>query len=423
MGHDTAKTPSENLGNLYGDRVKADDYKVVSIGKHGITVYSLKTGSWRVIAPHAPALAHEHDEYDDYVCDSCTSFPVFLKGAIHWIVKMTRPFVNTVISFDVHNETFSLINLPNSGDPVGGQEILAILGDESLALFDVCWARQKCIVWVMEDYGVVESWKVVCKVVRLAQGDLMHLTRKGKLVDLKAAGVKSYDVLYETRKRLLELLPKKSVAIIASAPVKMMTDVVPYTFRQDADYLYITGCLLASYKDHLALYHNVKTSTPVYKDLEAFQKAYYDGKVKDLSVYTHDLRWTMLHLKVYPHERMLAAKVEYECKIRGAQKMAFNPVVGGGANASVIHYSRNDQKVELYNLILETSKECLKLCRPEEKALSDLRRVQNGAVSGHPVLKGCECYDVGFIHIDYVTITIEPGIYIPTVFNCPERKS
>lgn len=44
------------------------------------------------------------------------------------------------------------------------------------------------------------------------------------------------------RHRLLELLPDKSLAIIAAAPVKMMTDVVPYTFRQDADYLYITGC-------------------------------------------------------------------------------------------------------------------------------------------------------------------------------------
>lgn len=40
----------------------------------------------------------------------------------------------------------------------------------------------------------------------------------------------------------MELLPEQSVAIVASAPVKMMTDVVPYTFRQDADYLYITGC-------------------------------------------------------------------------------------------------------------------------------------------------------------------------------------
>ncbi|XP_024019900.1 intermediate cleaving peptidase 55, mitochondrial, partial [Morus notabilis] len=44
------------------------------------------------------------------------------------------------------------------------------------------------------------------------------------------------------RKNFLELLPEKGLAIIAAAPVKMMTDVVPYTFRQDADYLYITGC-------------------------------------------------------------------------------------------------------------------------------------------------------------------------------------
>lgn len=45
------------------------------------------------------------------------------------------------------------------------------------------------------------------------------------------------------RSRLLDLLPRNSLAIVAAAPVKMMTDVVPYSFRQDADYLYLTGCL------------------------------------------------------------------------------------------------------------------------------------------------------------------------------------
>lgn len=44
------------------------------------------------------------------------------------------------------------------------------------------------------------------------------------------------------RKKLLELLPEKSLAIIAAAQVNMMNEVVPYNFRQDADYLYITGC-------------------------------------------------------------------------------------------------------------------------------------------------------------------------------------
>lgn len=54
-------------------------------------------------------------------------------------------------------------------------------------------------------------------------------------------GISSDEYIWR-RKKLLQLLPENALAIFASAPVKMMTDVVPYTFRQDADYLYITGC-------------------------------------------------------------------------------------------------------------------------------------------------------------------------------------
>ncbi|KVH88339.1 Aminopeptidase P N-terminal domain-containing protein, partial [Cynara cardunculus var. scolymus] len=269
------------------------------------------------------------------------------------------------------------------------------------------------------------------------------------------------DEYISRRKRLLELLPEQSVAIVAAAPVKMMTDVVPYNFRQDADYLYITGCqqpggiavlghdfglcmfmpeatpqditwqgqiagidaateffkadqsypisklhkfLPNMIKSCSKLYHNVKTAIPTYTDLEAFQKASYNGGVHDFSLYTHEARWallqTMLHSKISPYENILSAKVEYECRMRGAQRMAFNPVVGGGLNGSVIHYSRNDQKVkdgdlvlmdvgcelhgyvsdltrtwppcgsfsdvhkELYDLVVETNKECIELCKP-----------------------------------------------------------
>ncbi|THF96684.1 hypothetical protein TEA_009920 [Camellia sinensis var. sinensis] len=234
------------------------------------------------------------------------------------------------------------------------------------------------------------------------------------------------------RKRLLEILPDKSLAIVAAAPVKMMTDVVPYTYRPDADYLYITGCqqpggvavlghefglcmfmpetrphdviwqgqiagvdaALDTFKAEQSypmnklheilpdmirssskLFHNKQTALPTYMDLEAFQKAASIGIVKDLSVYTHEARLikspaelglmrdsasiacqallqTMLHSKTFPCEARLSAKVEYECKMRGAQRMAFNPVVGGGPNGSVIHYSRNDQKVQDGDLVL-----------------------------------------------------------------------
>ncbi|KAA8536722.1 hypothetical protein F0562_029200 [Nyssa sinensis] len=366
------------------------------------------------------------------------------------------------------------------------------------------------------------------------------------------------------RKRLLELLPEKSLAIIAAAPVKMMTDVVPYTFRQDADYLYITGCqqpggvavlghecglcmfmpeasihdiiwqgqiagvdaALDTFKAEQSypmsklreilpdmisgsskLFHNVQTATPSYMDLEAFRKAACNGKVKDLSVYTHEARWikssaelklmrdsasiacqallqTMLHSKTYPHEGMLSAKVEYECKMRGAQRMAFNPVVGGGPNGSVIHYSRNDQQVkggdlvlmdvgcelhgyvsdltrtwppcgkfspvyeELYDLILETNKECVKLCKPGtsirqihnysvdklRKGLREIGILKNARHHNYNQLNptnighylGMDVHDCSTISYDRplkpgVVITIEPGVYIPSAFDGPER--
>ncbi|KAK0600324.1 hypothetical protein LWI29_013796 [Acer saccharum] len=273
-----------------------------------------------------------------------------------------------------------------------------------------------------------------------------QLMKEGEITPGK--GAEEYN---SRRKGLLELLPENSVAILAAAPVKMMTDVVPYTYRQDADYLYITGCeqpgglavlshecglcmftpetsphvlpflydtvffyallnlfhkisaLMASnwatgpvagvaaaletFKAEKAypmrkiheilpdiigrsskLFHNKEAAAQTLTDLKAFQKAEYYGKVKNLSKLTDVLRWvkspaelklmresasiacqdllhTMMYSKTRPYAGMLATKFEYECKMRGAQRMAFNPVVGGGSNATVIHYSRNDQKM------------------------------------------------------------------------------
>ncbi|KAI4364652.1 hypothetical protein MLD38_020712 [Melastoma candidum] len=374
------------------------------------------------------------------------------------------------------------------------------------------------------------------------------------------------DEYISRRHRLLELLPEKSLAILAAAPVKMMTDVVPYTFRQDADYLYITGCqqpggiailgrewglcmFMPEAKPHdvlwqgqiagveaataifkadrsyplsklpkilpdmirqsSKLFHNVNNVSPGYTILEAYQILSSNGKVEDLSKYTHQLRWkkstaelnlmrqsasiacqalllTIMHSSRHRHESMLSAKIEYECRMRGAQRMAFNPVVGGGSNGTVIHYSRNDQIIndgdlvlmdvgcelhgyasditrtwppsgsftsaqeQLYHLILETNKESVKLCRPGTtirdihkysvemlyqgfKEIGLLKEGRNNSLVfnqlnptsiGHYL--GMDVHDCSTITYDRplepgVVITIEPGVYIPTNFDCPER--
>ena len=42
-------------------------------------------------------------------------------------------------------------------------------------------------------------------------------------------------------------------------------------------------------------------------------------------------------------EARLAALFAYRCSLGGAQRMAYPPVVAGGADALTIHYSRNDK--------------------------------------------------------------------------------
>lgn len=282
------------------------------------------------------------------------------------------------------------------------------------------------------------------------------------------------------RKKLISQLPKESLVIINSATVKQMSDVVPYPFRQNADYLYYTGCqhsggiavvdctgelymfmpdpdpereaweghvsgiveainiLKADHAYNLShlseiLPRMIKRSKGIYVDnsllgddvnkLLAFQEAVRHGKVHNLQKYTHEDRWiksaseinlmrhsaaiacqaflqTMKISRTWSHEHILAATIEYECKIKGAQRMAFPPVVGGGVNGTIIHYSQNDQWVragemvlldagceyygyvsditrtwspsgdisaaqsQIYEIVLSNLKACLEICKP-----------------------------------------------------------
>ncbi|KAK3012269.1 hypothetical protein RJ639_012180 [Escallonia herrerae] len=373
------------------------------------------------------------------------------------------------------------------------------------------------------------------------------------------------------RKRLLELLPEKSVAIIASAPVKMMTDVVPYTFRQDADYSYITGCqqpggiavlghdfglcmfmpeasphevtwqgqiagvgaALNTFKadesypmsrlrtilsemigNSTKLFHSVNTATPAYMDLEAFQKAANNNTVKDFSVYTHEARWIkspaelqlmrdsasvgcQVLLLFYGQcciRRHILMRIFYqlrlntnaEVEVPKEWRLTLWLVVGlmvvlyimpettrntveptirewdgwvkvrklHREDGSVVHFFPIHIKIftspiaELYDLILKTNKECVKLCKPG----TSIRHIHNYSVDKlHRGLKeigilkddrpqsyhrlnptsighylGMDVHDCSSIGYDRtlkpgVVITIEPGVYIPSHFPCPER--
>jgi Xaa-Pro aminopeptidase len=47
-----------------------------------------------------------------------------------------------------------------------------------------------------------------------------------------------------------------------------------------------------------------------------------------------------------------ALPAEYECRLAGAPRNAYPPVVAGGADACTIHYSRNDKRVAAGKMVL-----------------------------------------------------------------------
>lgn len=44
-------------------------------------------------------------------------------------------------------------------------------------------------------------------------------------------------------------------------------------------------------------------------------------------------------------ENVLGAKMDLECRLRGADHLAYPPVIAGGARANIIHYLNNDQRI------------------------------------------------------------------------------
>lgn len=124
---------------------------------YSVDVYSVRYGFWKSIVvddpPFVPALCHKHID-------------VFVNGAIHWIGYDRRlsPNLETtqtdirVIAFDVASETLQYFEVPNEPDfAEQGLKARAFLWGKSLALLMEPRVRDKSI-WVMEDYGRVDSW-------------------------------------------------------------------------------------------------------------------------------------------------------------------------------------------------------------------------------------------------------------------------
>ncbi|WWD18077.1 hypothetical protein CI109_102524 [Kwoniella shandongensis] len=176
-------------------------------------------------------------------------------------------------------------------------------------------------------------------------------------------------------------------------------------------------------------------------------------------------------------ERELEAIFEFECNMMGSERQAYVPVVASGANALVIHYTRNDCTLDkdnlvlidagceynmytsditrtfpvsgkfsapqrdLYEAVLNAQKECIRRCKVEDSVmLSELHRTSCSLLleelkqigfrltvgdvertlyphflSHHlgSDLHDCPTRDRSATLVEGNVISIEPGVYVP----------
>ncbi|XP_075644167.1 F-box/kelch-repeat protein At3g06240-like [Castanea sativa] len=142
----------------FGFDPRTNDYKVVRIAFPSekakpplIEAYSLKEDSWKLTsASFPPGIG-----FSDW-CKPAAS----LGGVVHFAVydndNGSRPLV---LSFDLGDEVCHFISLPNCAFSWSNVQTSVIGGSLSLLFYDDRFVANKCCaIWVMKEYGVVDSW-------------------------------------------------------------------------------------------------------------------------------------------------------------------------------------------------------------------------------------------------------------------------
>lgn len=194
-----------------------EDYKVLVITYHGplskvrvlIEVYSLSTGSWRVIS--------------NDLSFWCSKEKSFLEGAIYMTgraLQASTPYHTHLVSFDVFCEVFNAIALPNVENSAELLDRTVTLIDQSVGLFD--FGGNCSIVWVLDKHGGTESWTKHYTIDKTSDS-LFYVERKGLfyvekihllLFEGVGEGLKSYDIQTKQLKLLAKTIAYDSIHFV-----------------------------------------------------------------------------------------------------------------------------------------------------------------------------------------------------------------
>lgn len=114
------------------------------------------------------------------------------------------------------------------------------------------------------------------------------------------------------------------------------------------------------------------------------------------------------------NEHILHAKFDYDCKIHGAERLAYIPVIAGGNRATTLHYIRNNQIIENNSLVLMDAG-----CEYRNYA-SDITRTWpiNGRFTGAQRDLYEACLNVQLYCIEHCA----PGVTIQILYNLMMSK-
>ncbi|KAF9600215.1 hypothetical protein IFM89_005039 [Coptis chinensis] len=129
----------------FGFHKATKEYKLVSINLdlRFIRVYTLGIGSWRTL------------DKISYNIIPATSSNVLVSGALRWISRGDHDRY-LIVSFDLRDEVIHEISLPNNIYQCDFANAFAELG--GLLCLLSCPLNDRVDVWVMKEYGMVNSW-------------------------------------------------------------------------------------------------------------------------------------------------------------------------------------------------------------------------------------------------------------------------
>ncbi|KAI7984839.1 F-box protein CPR1 [Camellia lanceoleosa] len=147
----------------FGFDPRNNDYKVVRIVNFyrtteapttRIEVYSLNAGSWKMSSTG-------RNSYPVEITIGYTGrFPSYLEGAVHFAANMCNSNDPLILLFDLSDEVFQTMMLPNGMVSVSTEEMSTSVfgGLLSLLCYKDAAPNQYCLIWIMKEYGVVDSW-------------------------------------------------------------------------------------------------------------------------------------------------------------------------------------------------------------------------------------------------------------------------